>query len=393
MNDEQKCVRITIVIAVLNMESTVERAILSVLNQTYDNKELIIMDGGSTDGTVSIIRKYENRLAYWTSAKDNGPSDAISKALPYASGALIGFLGADDWYEPYALEMAAAAYDRSNADLCYGNMVVHSQNEAILKDLSKFRADRLFLEGTQWLGAVCAFAKKELLEENYTKKNDVLLTDYLFFLRLYADGKTFAHIGMNQAITHFFIGGRTTTQTYRVIRDTGKVREQFLEEYPQMKKKYAQYTQMLEEAYAMGLLPYYKKALGEGAYRKNIDMFMNEKKTYVLFGGGHFGSSCAKLLHMLGVEIYAVVDNNETKWGKSVEGIKIQTPDILKTMEGNCVVITPSLEHAENIRKQLAEMGVDRKNSIVRFADIAIRIKNMLGEEMLDDAYEKGLIS
>lgn len=393
MNGEQNCVRITIVIAVLNMASTVERAILSVLNQTYDNKELIVMDGGSIDGTVSIIRKYEDKLTYWVSAKDNGPSDAISKALPHASGILIGFLGADDWYEPYALEMAAAAYERSNADLCYGNMMVHDQDEAVLKDLSRFRADRLFLEGTQWLGAVCSFAKKELLEENYRKKNDVLLTDYLFFLRLYAERKRFVHIGANQAITHFFIGGRTTAQTYKIIRDTKKVRSKFLAEYSHMEEKYAQHIQLLEEVYAMGLVPYYKKVLGEDTYRKNIDELMDEEKVYILFGGGNFGISCAKLLHMLGAEIEAVVDNDEKKWGKSVEGIKIQTPDILKTMEGKCVVITPSLENAQNIRRQLIDMGVDRKNSIIRFSDIAVRIKNVLGEEILDDAYEKGWIS
>ena len=166
-------IKITIVIAVRNMPETLGRAIESVLNQTYPYKELIVLDGASTDDTVDVIRKYENQLTYWVSEQDRGPSDAISKALPHASGELIGFLGADDWYEPYALELVAAAYQESHADLCYGNMMTRDGEICELKNLKKFSPDKLFMEGTQWLGAVCAFARKELLEANYKKKNEI----------------------------------------------------------------------------------------------------------------------------------------------------------------------------------------------------------------------------
>ena len=88
--------KITIVTATYNAVDTLEQTILSVLNQTYDNIEYIIIDGASTDGTVDLIKKYSDRLGYWCSEKDSGIYNAFNKGIRQATGDYIQFLGADD---------------------------------------------------------------------------------------------------------------------------------------------------------------------------------------------------------------------------------------------------------------------------------------------------------
>lgn len=84
-----------------------EETILSVLNQNYPNLEYIIIDGGSTDGTVDIIKRYEDRLAYWISEPDNGMYDALQKGFDRSTGEIMGWLNADDMYFKGALHHIA----------------------------------------------------------------------------------------------------------------------------------------------------------------------------------------------------------------------------------------------------------------------------------------------
>ena len=94
---------ISILTVVFNGVRTLEETILSVINQTYDNVEFIIIDGGSTDGTLDIIRKYEYAIDYWVSEPDQGIYDAFNKAVSCASGDWLCFLGADDFLWDYAV--------------------------------------------------------------------------------------------------------------------------------------------------------------------------------------------------------------------------------------------------------------------------------------------------
>src|SRR2546426_834552 len=87
---------LSIVIVVYNAGSTLKHAIESVLNQTYKNIELIIIDGGSNDNTLQIINNYSSQIGYFISEKDNGIYDAMNKGILAAKGDWILFLGADD---------------------------------------------------------------------------------------------------------------------------------------------------------------------------------------------------------------------------------------------------------------------------------------------------------
>lgn len=106
----------SIVTVVYNGEQHLEQTIRSVLKQHYGNIEYIIIDGASVDGTLQIIQKYEDAIDYWVSEPDNGIYDAMNKGLQYATGDYIGFINADDWYEPDVLEHIAKSARISGAD-------------------------------------------------------------------------------------------------------------------------------------------------------------------------------------------------------------------------------------------------------------------------------------
>jgi len=117
---------ISVVIASLNVGETIARAMDSVLGQTYAHKELIVMDGGSTDGTVEVIKSRADRLAHWESRPDRGVYHAWNKALEHARGQWICFLGGDDALHDYGvLESMAprlAAFGDQSARVVYGDV-------------------------------------------------------------------------------------------------------------------------------------------------------------------------------------------------------------------------------------------------------------------------------
>ncbi|PNW26866.1 glycosyltransferase family 2 protein [Formosa algae] len=96
--------KISVITPSYNQGKFIEETILSVINQGYDNLEYIIIDGGSTDNSVDIIKKYENQIDYWVSEKDNGQSDAINRGLNMATGDILCWLNSDDYFLPDALK-------------------------------------------------------------------------------------------------------------------------------------------------------------------------------------------------------------------------------------------------------------------------------------------------
>lgn len=108
--ENQTYPKITIVTASYNQGRFIERTILSVLAQQYPNLEYIIIDGGSTDGTLDIIKKYSYGLAYWCSEPDKGQYHAINKGFSKTSGEIMGFLNADDLYLPWTLSTIASIF-------------------------------------------------------------------------------------------------------------------------------------------------------------------------------------------------------------------------------------------------------------------------------------------
>lgn len=135
--------KISVVTVSYNAVDTIEETILSVINQTYDNIEYVIIDGGSTDGTVDIIRKYadggsealnhRHRITYWISEPDKGIYDAMNKGIAAATGDYINFMNAGDTFYVFSviadifnneMDNAQVIYGSTFMRYCYGNYIV-----------------------------------------------------------------------------------------------------------------------------------------------------------------------------------------------------------------------------------------------------------------------------
>ena len=114
---------ITVITVVFNGAATIEDTIRSVAGQTYKDVEYIIIDGGSTDATLDIIRRHEEGIDYWVSEKDKGIYDAMNKGIALAKGEYVGMLNADDFFaEPTSLQEIASRLKESNVDVVFSSL-------------------------------------------------------------------------------------------------------------------------------------------------------------------------------------------------------------------------------------------------------------------------------
>jgi len=124
---------ISIITVVYNGEKYLEETIQSVINQTYPNVEYIIIDGGSTDKTLDIIKKYEDYIDYWVSEKDNGIYDAMNKGLKLSFGIYISILNSDDFYKEDAIKKSVEAILKNKVDYSIAN--VRFSDNSIIKPI------------------------------------------------------------------------------------------------------------------------------------------------------------------------------------------------------------------------------------------------------------------
>lgn len=116
---------ITIITVVLNRVNQLETSIQSAIGQSYQNIEYIVIDGGSSDGTINIIKKYQDRFKYWESKQDRGIYDAMNKGLEYAEGELVLFLNSDDRLEDDVLaRVATSVSNNPNYDIYHGSIII-----------------------------------------------------------------------------------------------------------------------------------------------------------------------------------------------------------------------------------------------------------------------------
>ena len=142
---------VSIITSVLNGGATIEDTIRSVLRQNYKNIEYIIVDGGSTDGTLAILARYQGKISKCISEPDKGIYDAMNKGIKLATGDVIGFLNSDDFYAgERVIQQIAEAIQAGNADCCYGDLEYvagNNLNKTIRKWKSQPYEEGLFEKG------------------------------------------------------------------------------------------------------------------------------------------------------------------------------------------------------------------------------------------------------
>ena len=180
---------VSIITVAYDAEPFIEKTIQSVLSQTYSPIEYIIIDGGSKDNTVDIIKTYSDHIAYWHSEKDNGISDAFNKGLSKATGDIIGIVNADDWYENNTIEKVVTEF--GNADVVYGDLQVWKRHK---KDFIQ-KGDHSLLTREMTVNHPTVFIKKDCYKKwgNFSEEYKCAM-DYDLLLRLYKTNCLFKYI-------------------------------------------------------------------------------------------------------------------------------------------------------------------------------------------------------
>ena len=180
--------KVSIITVVYNAVATIEQTILSVVKQDYSNIEYIIVDGGSTDGTLDIVKKYEKKIALWLSEPDHGIYDAMNKGLTHATGNYIYYLGADDCLlGPTSIsQVVSFLQDNPEVDvLCASVMMVDSVYRIEKVYSSNFsEADVLSGYNTPHQGM---FVRREILQKHRFDTSYHIAADYKNFLKFYLD--------------------------------------------------------------------------------------------------------------------------------------------------------------------------------------------------------------
>lgn len=180
--------KLSVITPSYNQAGFIEETIKSVLFQNYPNLEYIIIDGGSTDGTLDIIERYAENLSYYVSEKDKGQAEAINKGFKVATGDIICWLNSDDIFEPNAFQNVIKAFNNHNSDFIYGdgwlfgkgirlhNKYAKVKPGIVTEDTLKY-CDPLHQPSTFWTRAV-------LDEVGFLDEDLHYVLDWEFFIRI-----------------------------------------------------------------------------------------------------------------------------------------------------------------------------------------------------------------
>ena len=210
--------KISIVTPSYNQGQFLEETIQSVLNQDYPNIEYIIIDGGSTDNSVDIIKKYSDRLTYWVSEPDNGMTDALNKGFRKSTGEILNWINSDDYFLPGAFHAVANAFNEGDSRLGF----IYGSCRNILSDGSLFDIRKpvdfdagILRYGRNLFAQPASFFHRRVIDEiGLLNEKLPYAMDYEFWIRAYDAGFKFKNINIPIAAFRFHgesktVGGRS----------------------------------------------------------------------------------------------------------------------------------------------------------------------------------------
>lgn len=182
-----KNTKVTIVTVTYNAKDLLEETILSVIHQTYDDIEYIIIDGGSNDGTIDIIKRYKDRIDYWISEEDEGIYFAMNKAIEKASGEWINFMNAGDTFFDFDTVKQVMSDKKKDTELIYGDYMNTQQKLCSV-------AHRQNIFRSMPCCHQSLYTKTNLMKENLFNIRYKIIADYEFILKMYLNGKKLQYI-------------------------------------------------------------------------------------------------------------------------------------------------------------------------------------------------------
>ncbi len=258
--------RITVVTPSYNQAKFLDMTIRSVVDQDYPNLEYLVLDGGSTDGSVDVIRKYADRITYWRSEKDRGQAAAINEGFARATGAILGWVNSDDMLMPGSLLAVAEAFQRWPAvDMVVGKSIIIDQENRYVRPVlglvPSFHS--VLLWATGGFTQPATFWRRSTAERLGPLREDCPLTfDCEFYLRLLKSGRARR---LNAYLAAFRLHPESITCTLLERRDQESL-------------------EMRHRLYGLGAWPPILQRFAWVYYQKRLRLFAGLFKALVLAG-------------------------------------------------------------------------------------------------------------
>lgn len=259
--------RLSIITVNLNNRDGLQNTIDSVVPQTFQDFEWIVIDGGSTDGSRELIEQYAEHFAYWVSEPDKGIYNAMNKGIKVAKGEYLQFLNSGDWLcDETSLERSLSR--NVTADVLYGDLYLYENGVRRESVYPESLSLRVFYRSS--LGHPASFIRRELFQNNLYNEEYKIVSDWEFFLKQALCNKRFEHI--NEFVACFDMSGISSTNNELVSVERNKVIAKY---FPKMLKAdfdtMEEWDRILKKKQIIDVLRYGKK---KRIYHKLITAFL-----------------------------------------------------------------------------------------------------------------------
>lgn len=364
--------KISIITVVLNGVNSIEDTIKSVISQAYANIEYIVIDGGSVDGTVSIVQKYSDKISYWISEKDDGLYYAMNKGLEIANGDYVYFLNSGDLLLKEVIKEIADCLCKAQPDVLYGNIVHKKLGKIMPLPLSVF-----YWRMPMYHQAV--FVKRNIIGRFDTSFR--ISSDYKLMYGLYRDGYDFLYIPIDIA---FYEGDGISDNLVKINLERARV-----------SCGYLSYEDKFFSFYRKMIIDFYMEIAsrtilsGEDQSISGLKFWLEYMKRYkkiVFWGIGDLTKRHSCIIEKLGDQIGYFVDNDRNKWGQQFLGYEVASIDGIRNEKDACIFVMNE-RYCENIKIQLENMNLD--DSIV--VDDYLSMKEFFESTHKKDIIKKGM--
>lgn len=346
--------KISIITACYNAEKTIEQTIQSVLSQTYDNIEYIIVDGASTDSTMDIVNKYVNQINIIISERDSGIYDAFNKGAKAATGDYVQYLNADDYLidENTIFDIQNAIQVNNNPILLYGGIVMVDEVTQYKNVWNRERKSEELFDG-KMIPHPATFLRKDIIEQfNYFDTSYKIAADFDLIARIY---KQYAEgfIYFSRLVSIFRLGGMSSFigNQERLNHEMKLIlAEVFKRDYEVRNTTNEEYFKIwLEKKY------FEEKSIAQLLVEQQI-------KSIAIWGSGRISNLLVPEMTEANIEVKVFIDNDIEKQGMKMSGVEIVSPKWLEEKSEQLDAIVFGFEgfHEASVKQQINNLSLNK---------------------------------